>query len=163
MITFQRERAHDLWAAIMPLLHEHKDEISAYPDILLNPDIDRYNAVEARGALRCYTARLHGALVGYSINFVDFNLHYRDSFQANQDVLFVMKAHRHGRIGVGLIRYKEQQLQAEAVQVTYEHIKATAQVREALAALRHRTDVGALLEKMGYTLIDLIYAKRLDR
>jgi GNAT superfamily N-acetyltransferase len=163
MLLLQRELAHDLWAEILPLLHEHKEEISHYPDIALDPDIEAYNQIEAKGGLRCYTARLNGELIGYSINFIRHNLHYQGSYQAVQDVLFVMQAHRHGRVGVALIRYKEQQLQAEQAQVTYEHTKANVQIREALAALVHRTDVGALMEKMGYELIDLIYGKRLDR
>jgi GNAT superfamily N-acetyltransferase len=151
MMTVQRERAHDLWVEILPLLHEHKEEISAYQDIALNPDIDRYNAVEESGHLRCYTARLAGLLVGYAIFFVDFNLHYSDSLQANQDVLFVTKPHRHGRVGYRLIRYSEEQLQAEGVQVCYQHLKT------------NRPETIALFHKLGYTDIDLIVAKRLDR
>jgi len=151
MMTLQRERAHDLWPEILPLLHEHKEEISAYPDIALNPNIERYNEVEELGKLRCYTARLNGALVGYAIFFVDFNLHYSDSLQANQDVLFVMKSHRHSRIGLGLIRYSEAQLQAEGVQVVYQHLKT------------NRPETIALFHKLDYTDIDLIVAKRLDR
>src|SRR5690242_10063419 len=46
MTTYQREPADTLWPEIMPLLIEHKDEVSAYADIVLNPDVDRYNAVE---------------------------------------------------------------------------------------------------------------------
>lgn len=163
MTTYQREPANSLWPEIMPLLIEHKEEVSHYPDLALDPDIHAYNDIEVRGFLRCYTARLNGVLIGYHISFLRHNLHYKASLQAVQDVLFVMKQHRHGRIGVQLIHYTEQQLQIEAVQVTYEHVKANAQVRAALAALVARTDVGALLEKLGYELIDLLYAKRLDR
>jgi GNAT superfamily N-acetyltransferase len=145
------------------LLIEHKGEISFYPDIELAPDIPAYEQAEDVGLLRCYVARLHGQMVGYAIFFVKYNMHYSHSLQAVQDVLFVTKPHRHGRVGVQLIRYATEQLRAEQVQVEYQHVKATAQIRAALAALMARSDVGALMEKLGYELIDLIYGKRLDR
>lgn len=151
MAEYQRERSHDLWTEILPLLHEHKDEIAHYADIELAPDVDAYNAAEDHGALRCYTARLDGVLVGYAIFFVKFNMHYRHSFQAVQDVLFVTKPHRHGRVGFGLIRYSEEQLHAEGVQVVYQHLKT--KIPETIA----------LFHKLGYEDIDLIVAKRLDR
>lgn len=151
MADYARELAPNLWPEIMPLLIEHKEEISAFPDILLNPDIDRYNAVEARGNLRCYTARMAGVLVGYAIFFVDWNLHYSESLQANQDVLFVMKEHRHGRVGFGLIRYSEEALRKEGVQIVYHHLKTKT------------PDTIALFHKLDYSDVDLIVAKRLDQ
>ncbi len=151
MATYRRERAHDLWPEIMPLLHEHKEEIAHYPDIELRPDVDRYNMVEDKGALLCCTARIHGALAGYAIYFVDWNLHYSGSLQANQDVLFVTKPHRHGRVGYGLIRFSERELQLLGVQVMYQHIKVKT------------PETIVLFQKMGYEPMDLILTKRLDR
>lgn len=161
MLVLARERSTDLWGEILPLLKEHYLEISHFPDIELDPDIEAYNQCEALGMLRCYTARLSGELIGYSVNFIRHNMHYQRSLQGVQDVLFVAKAHRHGRVGVKLIRYKEEQLRAEGTQVTYEHTKANDQIRLALTCL-NRTDVGAIMERLGYELVDLIYAKRLD-
>lgn len=151
MATYQRERAQDLWGEIMPLLIEHKDEIAAYPDIPLDPDIEAYNAIEADGALRCYTARLAGVLVGYAVFFLRHNLHYRSSYQAVQDVLFIQLAHRHGRVGFGLIRFSERELKAEGVQAVYQHIKTKT------------PQTIALFEKLGYAPIDLIMGLRLDQ
>jgi len=150
-LTFQRERAHDLWDTIMPLLQEHKEEIAHYQDILLNPDQPAYEQAEDRGLLRCYVARLNGELVGYAIFFVKRNMHYRDSLQAVQDVLFVTKPHRHGRVGLKLIQYSEDQLKTEGVQVCYHHVKVST------------PDTVALFHKLGYEDIDLIVGKRLDR
>jgi GNAT superfamily N-acetyltransferase len=149
--SYQRETAPALWPEIMPLLIAHKDEISNYPDIALDPDVEAYHEIEARGCLRCYTARLAGALVGYAIFFVRHNLHYKASLQAVQDVLFVMKEYRHGRVGLGLIQYATEQLRAEGVQVEYQHLKMKT------------PDTIALFHKLGYEDVDLIVAKRLDR
>lgn len=151
MLTLQREKAYDLWSEILPLLHEHYLEITAFPDIPLDPDIDTYNQCERLGMLRCYTARLNGDLIGYACFFVKANMHYRTSLQAVQDVLFITKPHRHGRVGLGLIRYSEDELTKEGCQVVYHHLKT------------NRPETIALFHKLGYEDIDLIVAKRLDR
>lgn len=150
MTTYQREPAQTLWSEILPLLHEHKEEIAHYPDILLDPDVDGYNFAEYAGLLRCYTARVNDGLVGYGIFIVRWNMHYRQSLQAVQDVLFVTKPHRYGRIGLGLIRFSERELTAEGVQVVYHHLKVST------------PQTIALFHKLGYEDIDLIVGKRLD-
>lgn len=151
MITLQRERSSDLWPEIMPLLIEHKDEIAHYQNIELDPDQLAYDQCEMMGMLRCYTARLNGVLVGYACFFVKHNMHYSKSLQAVQDVLFVTKPHRHGRVGYRLIKFSEEQLQSEGVQVVYQHLKC------------NRPETIMLFHKMGYEDIDLIVAKRLDQ
>ena len=151
MTTYRRERSHDLWAEIMPLLHEHKEEIANHADIALAPDVARYNEVEDIGKLRCYTARMAGVLVGYAIFFLDYNLHYSGSLQANQDVLFVSKTHRHGRVGIGLIWFTERELKAEGCQLVYHHLKTK------------RPEIIALFHKLDYVDADLIVSKRLDK
>lgn len=150
-LEFARERAQDLWGEIIPLLIEHKAEIAHYPDIELDPDVAAYNACEDVDLLRCYTARMNGALIGYACFFVKRNMHYRRSLQALQDVLFVSKPHRHGRVGYKLIRFAESSLQLERVQVIFQHIKVNT------------PETIALFRKMDYEPVDVIMAKRLDR
>lgn len=156
-----RERAQDIFEEAIPLLRAHYREIAHYQDIPLDPDFDGYRALEDAGAIRCYTARASvdctdpaherceakGPLIGYAVFFVRRNLHYRGSLQAVQDILYVRPEHR--GTGLRLIRYADEQLRAEGVQVTYQHVK-------------HEHNFGPALERMGYELIDLIYGKRLD-
>lgn len=149
MITYQQEKVSEIWDELMPLLFAHWTEIAHYQDISLDPDVEAYAKVEEMGALRCYTARADGLLVGYVVFFVRHNLHYRVSFQAVQDVLFLSPEYRHGGAGVKLIRYSERQLAEDGVQAVYHHAKRTNQV-------------GKLLLRLGYEHIDEIYGKRLD-
>lgn len=150
-LTFQRERVTDLWDEVTPLLSRHKDEVCHYKDFVLNPDVESYEAIERAGGMRCYTARLNGDLIGYCALFVKHNLHYRDSVQALQDVLFILPEHRGSRAGFKLIRFCEEQLRREGVQVVMQHLKlATPKTVE-------------LFRKMGYEEIDVIMGKRLDR
>jgi mannose-6-phosphate isomerase-like protein (cupin superfamily) len=146
---FQEERVSALWDESMPLLERHFDEIAHYKDIALAPDQVTYEEMERAGVLRCYTARHNGELVGYAVFFVRPGMHYRHSLQAIQDVLFVVPERRVGTTGIRLIRFAEARLKALGVQVVYHHAKLTNRV-------------GELLVKLGYELVDQLYAKRLD-
>lgn len=156
MITFQREKVWELWDEVIPLLIEHWKEIAHYKDITLDPDIEAYNAMEESGVLRMYTARrqsidlLKGELIGYTAFFVRNNAHYRQSKQAVQDVLFLRDRDRLGFTGIKLIKFAEESLRDEGVQVIYHHVK-----------IRHDV-LGRLLERFGYEPVDVIYTKRLD-
>lgn len=132
---------------ITPLLTAHYREIAHFPDIALEPNYARYCAAEDKGALRIFTARIDGALVGYAIYLVEASLHYRASLQAHQDVLFVHPDYRRASVGVRMIRHADEQLATEGVQVIYQHSKAAH-------------SIGPILERQGYELVDEIYAKR---
>ena len=151
MSSFARERMHDLWPELEPLIREHWLEVAHYLDIPLDPDRDAYNAMEDAGAVRAYTARIKGVLVGYVIYFVRPNLHYSGSKQAVQDVLFIAPEHR-GGLGFRLLRWSHERLRDEGVQVVYQHVK-----------VKPGLNFGPVLERMGYELIDNIYGKRLDK
>lgn len=127
------------------LLKEHWSEIAHYPDIPLAPDWETYCKAEAIGALRVYVARAESAPVGYAIFFVRPHLHYKTSIQAQQDVLFVAKEHR--GFGAKFLQWCDEQLRAEGVQVILHHVKAAH-------------DFGPLLKRLGYELVDLVYARR---
>lgn len=150
MIEFARETLEQVRAEIEPLLHAHWLEIAHYADIPINPDWDFYANMDAAGSLRIFTARNDGELVGYAVFFVGPNRHYKDSIQAVQDVVFLHPNYRGARVGASLILFADAECQSENIQVIYHHIKAAH-------------DFGPLLVHCGYELVDLIYAKRLDK
>jgi GNAT superfamily N-acetyltransferase len=149
MIIYRQERLEDVWDEAQPLVAKHWEEIAHYKDIPLAPEKEMYFGVSKLGLLRVFTARIEGKLVGYCVFFVKRNPHYSTSLQATQDILFVLPEYRKGRVGIGLIKYCDQQLGAEDVQVVYQHVK-----------LAH--NFGPVLERMGYEAVDIIYAKRLN-
>jgi GNAT superfamily N-acetyltransferase len=147
-ILFQRERAHALWAEITPLLEKHWQEIAHFKDVPLEPDVERYNAMEDAGLLRCYTARVDGVLVGYAVFFAgSLNMHYKSCTVANNDVVFLHPDYRRGRLGLQLVDFCESRLREE-VQVVYWHVKAA------------HPALGKILARRGYKMVDEIYAKR---
>jgi GNAT superfamily N-acetyltransferase len=149
--AYAREQISDVVNEIKPLLEAHYHEIAHYPDIALKPDYQRYVQAEGTGILRIFTARVDGALIGYGIYFVHPSMQYSDSLQAQQHLLFVHPDYRKGSVGRRLIHFGDEQLRAEGVQVVIQHTKARADL-----------NLGPLLERMGYELMDHIYVKRLD-
>lgn len=150
-VSYQRERAHELWAEIPTLLHAHYTELATYHDIPLDPDVEAYCRLDDQDLLRCYTARRGSELIGYAVFLVGPNLHYRGSKQARADVVYVIPEHRHTRVGFRLLTFADMQLREEHTQVTCHHVKHT------------HPDLGHLLTAIGYQPIETLYARRLDR
>ena len=148
--VFSRESFALSWADARPLLHKHWIEIAYYQDIPLDPDVERYQALDDSGKLRIYTARVDNRLVGYAVFFVSLHPHYKTSLQASEDVLYLDPDYRRWHLGSSLIDYAERELAGEGVAAIYQHVKA-----------KHPA-LGAILTSKGYELIDLIYGKRIS-
>lgn len=134
---------------IIPLLRLHWEEIAHYKDIPLEVDWQAYANADKNNALRIYSTRESDGteLTGYAVFFIKENPHYKSSKQAVQDVVFIRKDKRgHGK---EFLSWCESNLKAEGVEVVMHHIKAAH-------------NWGKMLERMGYELVDLIYAKRLS-
>lgn len=129
------------------LLEKHFKEVAHYQDIPLNPDKETYFRCEDADTLRVFTAREIGDLIGYAIFFIKHNMHYKDSKQAVQDVIFIHPEKR--GLGLSFINYCDDELREIGVQAVYHHVKRAH-------------NWGPAIEKIGYELVDLIYAKRLD-
>ncbi len=148
-MQFQREPAiTPLFNEMMPLLTLHWKEIAHFQDIPLEPDFETYAKLDEMGMLRTFTARdPEGKLVGYAVFFVKANLHYKSSIQAVQDVIFIDPTVR--GFGANFILWCDEQLREEKIDAVYHHIKAAH-------------NFGPMLERLGYSLVDLIYTKRLN-
>jgi len=148
-IRFNRESVIQIWDELMPLLEEHYVEISGNLDIPLDPDKERYAQLEDQGSFVCFTARgENNELLGYAAYFLAHNLHYKSSFQAVQDVIFISKERR--GFGSSFIDYCDDELQEFGCQLVYHHVK-----------FKH--DWSPVLLRKGYKKADMILGKRLDR
>ena len=149
-MKFAQETLEQCLEEAKPLLFSHYKEIAHYLDIPFNPDYEQYKRAESMGMLRIYTARddVDGKLIGYGVFFVKGNIHYKDSLQAVQDIIYIDKEKR--GLGMMFIKFCDDKLREDGVQVIYHHVKA-------------QHNFGRGLERMGYELIDLIYGKRLDK
>lgn len=151
-LTFARESFDAaLLAELYPHFLDHWRELGRYPFPDIEPGFNEslYIALEAAGGLRVFTARDNGALVGYAVFFLQLHPHHTSALYAMEDMLYVLPARR-GFTGARLIRFVERELAADGVQVITQAVPVT-------------NDWSKLLERMGYTPIEQIYAKRLDR
>lgn len=148
-LTIARERAHGLWAEIVPLLTEHWSEVITYRDIPLDPDVDTYNALEDADRLRVYTVRVDGELVAYAIFIVGTVPHHRTSKQAAGDGIYVRAPYRTSAAGIRLLAHAQDALKAEGVEVIY-----------CQAPMKHPA-FGAVLVASGYTPTHTVYSRRL--
>lgn len=150
-VMYAEERLADMLSEMRPLLVEHWQEIAAYPDIPLAVDDAFYAEMDRQHRLVIVTARKDGHLIGYAVFLLNFHAHYRTSLQATQDVLYLHPSHRTGRTGLRLIQATERILKAKGVQVVHQHVKVA------------HPALGRLLAHEGYTQVEALYCKRLDR
>lgn len=149
-MEFDTEAFAGIKRQIEPLIKRHWEEIALNKDaIKLNPDWKEYARLSDSGALRIYTAREDGELVGYFVVIVSKSIHYKDHLFANNDIIFIDKEHRKGTAGIRLIKYAVEQLEAEGITL----ININTKVHQAF-------DV--VLERQGFNLIERVYSKRVN-
>ena len=145
-MDFALENLAKVRREIEPLLQKHYDEIALNKDIIkLNPDWEGYAKLDAINALRVYTARKDGKLVGYFVVIVSKSLHYRDHLFANNDIIFLAKSARRGLTGMKLIKYAVEALRAEGITKLHVNTKA-------------HQPFDPILERMGFEEIERVYS-----
>ena len=88
-----------------PLFQEHYEEIALRKDLMeLKPNWPMYDALDQAGSLFIYLAMQGDVCIGYSMNLVTNHLHYADLKYTQNDVLFIKKEFRGGRIGLRLMK-----------------------------------------------------------
>lgn len=131
------------------LFEEHWDEIALNKQVMiLKPDEDRYRAMEQAGSLLILAAWEGEALVGYSVNFIVNHLHYADLRLCSNDLLFITRSKRAGRLGLKLIRETEKRAAEMGARLMLWHAKQD-------------TALAVMMPKMGYGVQDIIFSKEI--
>lgn len=133
----------------MPLLVEHWEEIARNKELMvLAPNIDAYRWLEEQEAIFALGAFDAGSLIAYSVTLIQQHLHYQGLRYATNDVLFVSKPHRSGRLGYRLMRETERVATERGAKLMLWHAKQD-------------TPLEAILPRMGYAVQDIIFSKAL--
>ena len=148
-ITFQREKCTDEFIReCSPLWAKHQDEFRSYEGMELGPDISIFKAGEAGGILRIFSVRKRGFLVGYNVFIVAMDPHFKGDKIANQDLIFIERDERKGMLGYRFMKWCDQQLKDEGVKFIFQRLNV-------------QRNHGAILLRMGYEPIDMVYRRRI--
>jgi GNAT superfamily N-acetyltransferase len=148
-LEFATERYRDVIGEGQSMLMAHWAELAVHKDIPLDPEYAFYEKMDDIGALRIYTVRSEGQLIGYSIFVVrPRHAHYNIGWAMN-DIVWLHPEHRNEGVGAAFVAFWDQEL--TALGVTLVHINAKVS-HPALAYL---------LKKCGYVVIEAGYEKRL--
>jgi GNAT superfamily N-acetyltransferase len=133
----------------MDMLADHYEELATDKSRMeLAPWVEAYAKLDAEGALFTVGAIDQGELIGYSANFVSPAMHYRHLSMCQNDVLFVAKPYRSGRLGLQLIAATEAEAKRRGAGMMLWHAK-------------EGTALDKLLRRKGYRVQDVVYSRGL--
>ncbi len=128
------------------LFELHYEELCVTKDFPLAPDYDAYKRLAENGMLRCITVRADDDLIGYAIFIIQPHLHYMTCKTAFEDIYFIRKEYRKGRVGLRLFKYAEEVLKGIGVNRIIMHTKI-------------HMDNSSLFEYLGYKWTDKLFTK----
>ena len=132
-----------------PLFEEHYEEIARNKQVMkLKPNYQLYEALNSTGWLFIYVAMQDNVCIGYSMNIMMHHLHYADLRIAQNDILFVKKEFRGGRLGLRLLKVTEDHARSEGCKLMLWHAK-------------ENTALAELLPKLKYGVQEIMYSKEI--
>jgi GNAT superfamily N-acetyltransferase len=138
----------DDWDKFASLQEAHYREVAGFRAALdrLNIDKEKYLALEKSGRLHLVKARAwNGALVGYSAHLVHTHLHYAHVLVAEDDVFYVTPTMRGRGVAKAMRAFACETLKARGVKLVLARVKPD---------IPHTH-----LEKLGYSVMETVYAK----
>jgi GNAT superfamily N-acetyltransferase len=148
-ITYQSENPGEFIDALREILPAHYDELCPCKDFPLAPDYEAFGRMDAAKMLRCITVREDNQLIGYMIFIVQPHLHYKTCLTAFEDIYYLKKEYRKGRVGLRLFQFAEDVLKKEGVNRVIMHTKVFL-------------DNSRLFEYLGYKFTDKLFSKVLN-
>lgn len=148
MITYAEEDCTVFFKELAPLLPIHYEELCVTKDFPLEPDFAAYDRLHKAGFIESVACRDDGALIGYMIFIVQPHLHYRSCKTAFEDLYYLGKKYRKGRIGIKLFQFAEKMLKEKGVQRIILHTKV-------------HQDHSRIFEYLGYKHTDKLFTKLL--
>ena len=146
MITYQVATYSACIEEMKEHYNDHYKELSVTKTIPLEPDYETYFTLEKLGLSKVITCRKDGILIGYIIFVITPHLHYKSCVTAVEDIYYVTKQERKGRIGIRLFQFAEQYLKSMGV-------------HRVMYSTKVHLDNSKLFEYLGYTYIEKLYSK----
>tara|TARA_R100000152_G_C6759177_1_gene183097 strand:+ start:588 stop:1097 length:510 start_codon:yes stop_codon:yes gene_type:complete len=132
-----------------PLFEEHYEEVARNKQVMkLKPNWPLYEKIDLTGWLFIYVAMQGDVCIGYSMNIMMHHLHYADLRIAQNDVLFIKKEFRGGRLGLRLLKVTEDHAKSEGCKLMLWHAKED-------------TTLDKLLPRLNYGVQEIMYSKEI--
>jgi hypothetical protein len=132
------------------LLRAHWDELGLdHEKMPLDPDFNRYIALEALGIFRVWAARDGPTLVGYLAFQVIYNLHYKSTLHAMEDLFLLSAPYRKGLAGYRMFKGALDALKELGVKRVILHEKTHFQ--------QERGGLGKLFGRLGFSHTDNLW------
>jgi len=148
--TYADEDPSSFIEELREILPEHYEELCVTKDFPLMPDYEGYGRLCVAGLLKCITCRQDGKLIGYAIFIVQPHLHYMSCKTAFEDIYFLKKEFRQGRVGLKMFQFAESVLKHDGVHRIIMHTKI-------------HMDNSRLFEYLGYKFTDKLFTKILEQ
>lgn len=113
-----------------------------------DPDWDLYELLEDSGSLLIFTVRDSGKLVGYFSVVKSPSLHSKGNFIFSNDVIYLHKDYRKGRVGIDFFKFVEKCLREDGC-------------RSLQILFTEKFNISPLLVRLGYRPIENKFEKRL--
>lgn len=158
-LVFQWEPFAQIAREITPLFTAHWREIALNQDAIpLDPDYDRYLQCELIGILHVMTVRdgSTARLVGYVFAMIGPHLHYVSTRWCMGDMFFLQPPYRVGWNGVRMMKAFERGVAERGAKIIH-----LVEKLHFVESHKHGRKVGSLLEFLGYSPIEQVYAKRI--
>ncbi len=147
--TIELSTLDNIKGVIESLFEEHYEEIARNKQVMkLKPNWPMYESVDKNGFLFIYLAMQDDVCIGYSMNIIMHHFHYADLKITQNDVLFVKKEFRGGRLGLRLLRVTEDHARSEGCKLMLWHAK-------------ENTALAKLLPKLKYGVQEIMYSKEI--
>jgi len=148
VITYQEEAYSKCIDELKAIYPEHYEELAVTKEFPLEMDYETYDLLDKNGRISIITARKDLELIGYIIFFISRHLHYKSCVVAHEDIYYLKKPYRKGRIGIKLFQYAEQAMREKKIdRIVY--------------GTKVYLDNSKLFEYLGYRFYEKLYTKLL--
>lgn len=122
--TISRATVADLRATAGDLFKAHWREVAPRPELMIvEPQWESYERLEAAGMLTILIAQDEGKLVGYSVSVTTRHMHFGDLIYAHNDLLYVAPEARAHGVGASLILATERAVMASGARLLVWHTR----------------------------------------
>ena len=113
MIKIKPETFEEMMPDLKKLCYDHHREVED-GEWELEPDYEAYIQNDRIGNTLCTTVRDGDKLVGYSVEFIGANMHYKGKVTAHNDMIYLSPEYRHLGLLKKLITFIRDELRGEA-------------------------------------------------